>query len=207
MSVIRKTLGMLLSATLVAVLAAVLLPAGPASAEPECRWEIEPSPDCPPMVPRPPAPPTMRPGEPGMTPMPDPGPTTPGELCRRVLVRDGIFIRESGRQDKLVYSLDVDATVCRRNGVVTSPNITSKVTPFNGDTRITRITSTSTAFQRGVGTNSFVQREQVFFTACGDPFNAVTCQDFRHFVDIEADGQGTISTIAGLGPFNGPVPI
>jgi len=206
-SVIRKTLGLLLSATFVAVLAAVLLPAAPASAAPECRWEIDPGPDCPPMVPRPPAPPTMRPGPPGMTPMPDPGPTMPGEVCRQLLVRNGLFIRESGRQDKLIYSLDVDTKVCRRNGVVTSPNIRSEITPFNGDSRITRISSTSTAFQSGVGTNSFVQREQVFFTACGDPFNAMTCQNFRHFVDIEADGLGNISAIGGLGPFNGPLPI
>jgi hypothetical protein len=206
----RKTFASLMVAALVAALVGLLLPASPSGAAPQCRWEIEPDIDCPPMAPRPPRmqPPPMLPGEPGMTPMPDPRRTPPEQLCARVFVRDGIFIIETGQPNKLVYSLDVDASVCRQNGVVVNPAITSEVSRVvPGDSRITRITAPHTEFQRGVGTNSFAQREQVFFTACGDPFNAATCRNFLHYVEISADGQGTISATAQLLPYDGPIPI
>jgi hypothetical protein len=48
-SALRKILGPLLAAVAVTALMGVVLPASPASAVTQCRWEIEPQPDCPTM--------------------------------------------------------------------------------------------------------------------------------------------------------------
>lgn len=194
---VRKTFARVLGVAVLVGLMGVLLPAGPVSAVPQCQWEREPRIDCPPMRP-PTRPPSMQPGAPGMTPMPDPRRMPADELCARVFVRNGLFIVETGVPDKLIYSIDIDASICRRHGVTSSPAITSVVTPINSDIRITNRTSSSTAFQRGLGTTSFTQREHVFFTACGDRTNAATCKRFEHFVDIIADAEGSITARSGV---------
>jgi hypothetical protein len=111
MSVLRKLLGSLLAVVAVAALVGVALPASPASAVPQCRWEIDPQPDCPTM---PVVPPPMRPREPAPTMVPQPGGPVaqPGERCRNAESRSTIVVRESGLPEKPVYQLIVNVDFC-----------------------------------------------------------------------------------------------
>jgi hypothetical protein len=204
MSVLRKLLGPLLAVVAVAALVGVALPASPASAVPQCRWEIDPQPDCPTM---PVVPPPMRPREPAPTMVPQPGGPVaqPGETCRNAESRSTIVIRESGLPEKPVYQLIVNVDFCYRNGAVTRATVTSRTTP-PADARLTAISQTSTADSSPLGEGRYLNVQQVFFTGCGDPTNIASCRNYRHTVQVGVTGDGTLSASGALAFFDGSLP-
>ena len=213
MFVLRKFLGALLGVVAVATLVGVVLPAGPAAAEPECRWTPTPKIDCLPM--RPLVPPPM--GNPDMRMLPQPGGPVaqPGETCRSAQARDGIFIREAGLPDKLIYTLIVTFDYCHTDndgdevntGIVTRATVTSRTErAVPGDSRLRTISPTSTATTNIPGGNRFTNVQQVFFTVCGDPFNTASCRNFRHSVQVQVTGDNILSGFGRLEVFNGTLP-
>ena len=205
MSVLRKLLGGLLAVVAVAALMGVALAASPASAAPQCQWEREPRIDCPT---RPVVPPPMRPREPAPTMVPQPGgpsPRTPDETCGKAESRSTIVIREAGMAEKPVYQMVVNTEYCVRNGIVTSATVTSRTTP-PADSRLTAISDTSTSTMSALGGDRYFNVQQVYFTGCGDTFNAASCRNYRHTVQIVVQGDGTLKASGALAFFDGPLP-
>jgi hypothetical protein len=212
---LRKLLGALVGVVAMATLMGVAMPAGPAAAEPECRWEVEPSPDCPPMPPRPPTGPRMGMGSTTMTPMPGGPVAGPGEVCRKAEARSGIVIRETGVPDKLVYTLIIDIDYCFTDnddddintGIVTKADITSRtVRAVPGDSRLREISPTSLLIRTGIGGDRHFNTQQVFFRGCADAGNLASCRNFQHTVQVSITGNNRLDRAPNLFPFDGPLP-
>lgn len=215
MSRLRKLLGALVGVVAMATLMGVALPAGPATAAPQCPWERDPPPDCPPMPPRPPTGPRMGVGSMTMTPMPGGPVAGPGEVCRKAEARSGIVIRETGRPDKLVYTLIIDIDYCFTDndgdnintGIVTKADITSRTErAVPGDTRLREISPTSLLIRTGIGGDRHFNTQQVFFRGCVDPGNLASCRNFQHTVQVSITGNNLLDRAPNLVPFDGPLP-
>jgi hypothetical protein len=140
----------------------------------------------------------------------------PGERCDRFDTRDGIFIREPGVPDKLVYTLIVDVNWCFTDfdgdnvnqGIVTRFSVTSRAVRANpGDSRLTTLTETTTTSTSPLRLPTLADVETVYFRGCGDRFNAASCQNFEHELEITVTGNGRASTVGRLFRINGPLPI
>jgi hypothetical protein len=178
-----------------ASLAVVLVPASPSAAD-ECPdFQYMPTicgtlyPQQPPTTP----PPIQNAQEPARS---VPGPTQqPGETCFGFEFRDGINTTGPTGGTRL-YTFVINLGYCLSNRIVTQATVTSS-TPRGSDPRLRELFGRGTAFEDGVGTNDYLNRQEVFFRVCGDPGNLASCATFRHVFDVNVLGRNNAVSSGG----------
>lgn len=126
------------------------------------------------------------------SPLPGMMPNLPNEVCdqtRAFSSRAGI--KETGKNDVLVYTFAVTTTFCTQNGIVTKARITADTDVVNPlDERIASISQVITEPVGVTGGPVFFQTENVLTEFCPNgPSDPLNCKLFRHVFWINIDAR------------------